>query len=238
MIFLRILICDDDRNITQLLQKYIIEFFKRGKLKVPEIQLYNSGEELLSDSGAKDIVFLDVEMPGLNGIYVGKELKEKNQNTIIFIITSYVEYLDEAMRFHVFRYLSKPLDKQRLFRNMKDAIQLYNSTNAIIPIETKEGVFTSTASDIIFIEAQNRTVTVYTLSRTFIAVHNMAHWAARLNMPCFFQTHRSFIVNMKYVNDFDHSLIHLCNNKYTAYLTKRKYSQFKEAYFLYLESTR
>ena len=66
-------------------------------------------------------------MPGLNGIYVGKELKEKNKNTIIFIITSYVEYLDDAMRFHVFRYLSKPLDKQRLFQNMKDAIQLYKS---------------------------------------------------------------------------------------------------------------
>lgn len=147
MIFLRILICDDDQSITQLLQKYIVEFFKHGKLKVPEIQAYNRSEELLSDSGAKDIIFLDVEMPGLNGIYVGKELKEKNPNTIIFIITSYVEYLDEAMRFHVFRYLSKPLDKQRLFRNMKDAIQLYNSTNIKVPIETKEGVFTSTASD-------------------------------------------------------------------------------------------
>lgn len=234
---MRILICDDDQNITQLLQKYIIEFFKQAKLKIPEIQSYNSGEKLLTDSMAKDIVFLDVEMPGLNGIYVGKNLKEKNPNTIIFIITSYIEYLDEAMRFHVFRYLSKPLDKQRLFRNMKDALQLYNSINIKIPIETKEGVFTSTASDIIFIEAQNRTITVYTLSRDFIVLHNMTHWAAKLNMPCFFQTHRSFIVNMKYVTNFDHSLIHLYNNKYTAYLTKRKYSKFKEAYFLYLEST-
>lgn len=235
---MRILICDDDQSITQLLQKYIVEFFKHGKLKVPEIQAYNRSEELLSDSGAKDIIFLDVEMPGLNGIYVGKELKEKNRNTIIFIITSYVEYLDEAMRFHVFRYLSKPLDKQRLFRNMKDAIQLYNSTNIKVPIETKEGVFTSTASDIIFIEAQNRSITIYTLSRDFIVVQNMAHWATTLNMPCFFQTHRSFIVNMKYVTDFDHSLIHLYDNKYTAYLTRRRYSKFKEAYFLYLESAR
>lgn len=238
MIFLRILICDDDKNITQLLQKSIREFFKHGKLKIPEIQSYNSGEELLADSGAKDIVFLDVEMPGLNGIYVGKELKEKNQNTIIFIITSYVEYLDDAMRFHVFRYLSKPLDKQRLFRNMKDALWLYNSINIKIPIETKDGIFTSAASDLILIEVRNRTTTVYTLGRDFITVNNMAHWNATLNMPCFFQTHRSFIVNMKYVTDFDHSLIHLCNNKYTAYLTKRKYTKFKEAYFLYLESTR
>lgn len=236
---MRILICDDDPDITRLLQKYITEFFKQGKLKIPEMQLYHSGEELLSDSGAKDIVFLDIEMPGLNGIYVGKELKERNQQTIIFIITSYVEYLDDAMRFHVFRYLSKPLDKQRLFRNMKDAIQLYNSTNIKIPIETKEGVFTITASDIILIESQGRTINIYTPNMHFIEVHNMAYWVDKLSMmPCFFQCHRSFIVNMKYVSNFNNVLIYLCNNKHAAYLTKRKYSKFKEAYFLYLESMR
>lgn len=235
---MRILICDDDKDMTTQLQRYIMNFFKSRKLESPKICCYHSGEALLSDAGSKDIVFLDIEMPGLNGIYVGKELKEKNQNTIIFIITSYVEYLDDAMRFHVFRYLSKPLDKQRLFQNMKDAIQLYNSTNIKMPIETKEGIYTCTASEIILIEAMKRTITIHTLSRDFVAKQNMEYWNKTLNMPCFFRTHRSFIINMKYVTDFDHSLIHLYNDQYTAYLTKRKYSEFKNAYFLYLESTR
>ena len=93
---------------------------------------------LLADAMDKDIVFLDIEMPGLNGIYVGNELKNKNPNIIIFIVTSYSEYLDDAMRFHVFRYLSKPVDPNRLFRNLKDAIELYNTTVTKIPIETKK----------------------------------------------------------------------------------------------------
>lgn len=235
---MRILICDDDRDITIQLQKFIIEFFRSRKLGIPEIQCYGSGETLLSDTGSKDIVFLDVEMPGLNGIYVGKELKDRNKNTIIFIITSYVEYLDDAMRFHVFRYLSKPLDKQRLFQNMKDAIQLYNSVNIKIPIKTKEKIYTCSASEIIMIEAMRRRITVHTLSRDLIALQNMEYWGGTLDMPCFFRPHRSFIINMKYVTDFDHSLIHLYDDQYTAYLTKRKYSRFKSAYFLYLESTR
>lgn len=235
---MRILICDDDQNIIEQLHKYIIEFFKSKKLESPEIQCYSSGEALLSDNSSKDIVFLDIEMPGLNGIYVGKELKEKNKNTIIFIITSYIEYLDDAMRFHVFRYLSKPLDRQRLFQNMKDAILLYNSTNIKIPIETKDGIYTCTASEIIMLEAMGRSIIIHALSRDLITRQNMEHWNRVLNMPCFFRSHRSFIVNMKYVSDFDHSLIHLYNDQYTAYLTKRKYSEFKNTYFLYLESTR
>lgn len=63
-------------------------------------------------------------MQGVNGIYVGSELKKQNENTIIFIVTSYMEYLDDAMRFQVFRYLSKPLDSQRFFRNMDDDVML------------------------------------------------------------------------------------------------------------------
>lgn len=235
---MRILICDDDKDITIQLHKYVMDFFKSRKLQSPEIQCYSSGKTMLSDAGSKDIVFLDIEMPGLNGIYVGRELKEKNKNTIIFIITSYVEYLDDAMRFHVFRYLSKPLDKQRLFRNMKDAIQLYNSTSVKIPIETKDGIYTCTASEIILIEAMARTITIHTLGRELITRQSMEHWSKALDMPCFFRSHRSFIINMKYVADFDHSLIHLYDNQYTAYLTKRRYSEFKNAYFLYLESVR
>ena len=115
---MRILICDDDLNITQQLQNYIIEFFKSSKLKVPEIMIFEHGEELLATATANDIVFLDIEMPNKSGIFVGRELKKNHPDIIIFIITSYVEYLDDAMRFQVFRYLLKPLDKQRLFRNV------------------------------------------------------------------------------------------------------------------------
>lgn len=134
---MRILICDDDLEIAEQLNDTLNLFFQNNSLKLPEIVIYDNGEDLLADSMDKDIVFLDIEMPGLNGIYVGNELKNKNPNIIIFIVTSYSEYLDDAMRFHVFRYLSKPVDPNRLFRNLKDAIELYNTTVTKIPIETK-----------------------------------------------------------------------------------------------------
>ena len=174
----------------------------------------------------------------MNGIYIGKELKKANENIIIFIVTSYSEYLDEAMRFKVFRYLSKPLDKQRFFRNMKDAIDLYNTMTIKVPIETKQGVHTVPTSSIIAVEAKERKVFVYTTQRDFESVHNMQYWNNLLPKNCFFQTHRSFIINFEHVTDFDHMLVHMADNQYHAYLTKRKYTAFKEAYLLYLESTR
>ena len=147
---MRIIICDDDMELAEQLEKILEEFFEKDSIKVPEIVIYNNGKDLLNDAKNKDIVFLDIEMPGMNGIYVGNKLKQKNKAVIIFVVTSYSQYLDEAMRFHVFRYLSKPLEKQRIFRNMKDALALYNSSIIKISIETKEGIFIVLSTDILF----------------------------------------------------------------------------------------
>lgn len=235
---MRILICDDDILFTEQLKKYITYWFRSNQLKCPELTAYSNGDALLADKGRKDIVFLDIEMPGMNGIYVGNELKKANKNVIIFVVTSYSEYLDDAMRFHVFRYLSKPLDRQRLFRNMRDALNCYNSMTTRISIETRQGVFTLPTSGIIAVEAQGRKVVIHTVKRDFDSIHNMNYWLEHLPENNFFQTHRSFIVNFSHVTDFDHTVVHLSGNKVTAYLTRRKYTAFKNAYFLYLESTR
>lgn len=234
---MRILICDDDSLVVEQLQKYIRNFFKNISLKCPEIACFSDGESLLADTGEKDILFLDIEMPGINGIYVGNELKRANDNIIIFVVTSYSQYLDDAMRFHVFRYLSKPLDIHRFFRNMKDAIDLYTTMAINLPIETKQGVHTLPASSVIVVEAQGRKVTVHTTLCDFESVHNMQYWLELLPKNLFFQTHRSFIINFEHVTNFDRNLIYMTAGL-SAYLTKRKYSLFKEAYLLYLESTR
>lgn len=235
---MRILICDDDILMCGQLQKYIENYFEKICAKSPEIVCFSNGESLLADKGEKDILFLDIEMPGINGIYVGNELKKANEHIIIFVVTSYSEYLDDAMRFHVFRYLSKPIDKHRFFRNMKDALDLYNTMTIKIPVETRYGVHTLPASSVITIEAQGRKVIVHTTTQDFESVRNMQYYLELLPRSCFFQTHRSFIVNFEHITDFDHSLVHMAGGRFHAYLTKRKYTSFKNAYLLYLESTR
>lgn len=235
---MRIALCDDDPLIVEQLTGYLQEFFKRNRLKCPAIVSFGDGEALLRDPSKKDLVFLDIEMPGLNGIYVGNALKKANDKVIIFVVTSYAEYLDEAMRFHVFRYLSKPLEKQRLFRNMKDALHVYSISNAKTAIETKTGVITVFLSGIVAVEASDRKVLVHTTRGSYESVHTIRNWRERLPENCFFQSHRSFLINLAHVTSFDHTVIHLYNNHYLAYLTRRNYTAFKQAYLLYLESTR
>ena len=121
---------------------------------------------------------------------------------------------------------------------MSYAIDFYNSISYKIPIETKQGVFSMNASSIITVEAMGRKIIVHTTARDFESIHNMQYWLDLLPKNRFFQTHRSYIVNFGHIKNFDHTLVYMEDNKFNAYLTKRKYTDFKKAYLLYLESAR
>lgn len=235
---MRILICDDEQNIIDQIKHYLEEYFTISGYAIPELITFSDGNSLLRDTGQKDIVFLDIEMPESNGILVGNELKKQNPQVLIFIITSYMQYLDDAMRFQVFRYLSKPLERARFFQNMNDAMQLYSRLTSTVVIENGKDSLKMSESDIIYIEAQARTTLVHTVSGTYPAQKPLHSWIDILHAGSFFQTHKSYIVNMKYVLKFDHEMIIFESDFGKAYLSRRKYNQFKKAYFMYLETSR
>lgn len=235
---MRIIFCDDNVEILDQLQKYVCEFFKGLGGSMPDFSAYSSGDELLAQETYADIAFLDVEMPGRSGIYVGARLKELNPKIKIFIVSAYPDYLDEAMRFQVFRYLSKPIDKNRLFRNLKDAVRQYSIDTKDIPITTMEGIIVLPAEQIVCAEAIQRKSDIYTLDGVFQSPNGIDYWRTALSLPCFYSTYRSFIVNMKYVYEIKKDLVLL---KYggqvkEAYLARRRYSEFSSKYLMYLES--
>lgn len=235
---MRIIFCDDNVEILDQLQKYVCEFFKGLGGSMPDFAAYSSGDELLAKETYADIAFLDVEMPGRSGIHVGARLKEINPKIKIFIVTSYPDYLDEAMRFQVFRYLSKPIDKNRLFRNLKDAMYQYNMDTKDIPIATMDGIIVLPAERIVCAEAIQRKSDIYTLDGVFQSPNGIDYWRTALSLPCFYFTYRSFIVNMKYVYEIKKDIVLL---KYggqvkEAYLARRRYSEFSSKYLMYLES--
>ena len=171
---------------------------------------------------------------------MGAKLKESNPRIKIFIVTSFPDYLDEAMRFQVFRYLSKPIDKNRLFRNLKDALYQYNIDSQKISINTSSGLVVLPSDEIVCFESDQRKVLIYTTDGIIQTTDNIEYWRKTLSLPCFFSTYRSYIVNMRFVFKINKDSVEL---KYgdmskTAYLARRKYTEFKDTYLLYLESMR
>lgn len=235
---MRILFCDDDERILEQLQRYVREFFADIGGTQPEFAAYSSGDQLLANETHADIAFFDVEMPGRSGIKAGAALKEKNPRIIIFIVTSYPDYLDEALRENAFRFLSKPIDKNRLFRNLKDAVYKYNMETKEIPVETEDGIELLKADEIVCVEAVQRKVFLYTVDAVIQTNQSVEYWRKKLDLPCFYSSHRGIIINMRYVSKVGKDVILLKYRGKTkeVYLARRKYTEFRDLYLLYLES--
>lgn len=235
---MRILFCDDDERILEQLQRYVREFFADVGGTQPEFAAYSSGDQLLENETHADIAFFDVEMPGRSGIKAGAALKEKNPRIIIFIVTSYPDYLDEALRENAFRFLSKPIDKNRLFRNLKDAVYKYNMETKEIPVETEDGIELLKADEIVCVEAVQRKVFLYTVDSVIQTNQSVEYWRKTLDIPCFYSSHRGVIINMQYVSKVGKDVILLKYRGKTkeVYLARRKYTEFRNLYLLYLES--
>lgn len=235
---MRILFCDDNREVLNQLQRYVSEYFRGLGGAMPNFAAYTSGDELLAHETDADIAFLDVELPGKNGIYVGARLKERCPRIRIFIVTAFPDYLDEAMRFQVFRYLSKPIDKNRLFRNLKDAVQQYHMDTCQVAVNTPAGISVLSAERIVCVELTERRTAVYTLDGVLQSTDGIEHWRSTLTLPCFYSTYRSFIVNMRYVCEIRRDMVVLKYGEETkeAYLAKRRYNEFRSRYLAYLES--
>ena len=184
-----------------------------------------------------DMAFIDIEMPLVNGLTLSAQLKKVNSNIIIFIITSHDAYLDDAMDLDVFRYLSKPIDKDRFFRALNTAINYYHSNTQIITLEYYDECYSVFTSDIVYITIEERKAVIITRQKKFYTNKKLSYWKEKLkDYDYFAQPHYSYLVNLRYVSDFNKTELNINVDlkSETLPISQRNYSNFKKAYFAYI----
>lgn len=234
---MRILVCDDEKMICDSVGVMIRNYAIKEDLKDIELVTYYSGEDLLKDRGDKDIVFLDVKLgEGADGCSVAQTLKKRNSKTIIFLLTGYREYTDDAFRIGVFRFIDKPLKEERIHQNLKEALDLYYTACGKVNVEEKNAVYTKYISDVIFVQTYGRGSQVHTTEGKYISSHNMSYWQKALKDGCFVSTHRGYLVNMNYILNYDDGNICFRGYEEKAFLATRKAKKFKKQYSDFINS--
>ena len=207
---MNILICDDDKLYVDMIRKYVDEFFAEHKITDYKVYEYNSGDEAAKNTDKIDIAFLDVEMDGINGIEAGKCLRNNNKNIVIFIITSYMGYLDDAMDEGVFRYINKPLERPVIMRGLHKALLLCSkSQSKKINIEYKGDNVIIEQDSIICIESLVRKRYIKTDTQSYVSLKSLSYWQSVLDEDKFFLVNKSFIVNIDRVERFTDKYIEL-----------------------------
>ena len=197
---MRILIVDDEPATGLFLQSIIKE--------VPGVatDIATSGKEALKKAliNQPQAVFLDIDMPDINGIELAYILAEKYEDLSLVFATAHPDHALEAFELYSVDYILKPFDSERIKRTVKKLIyntKHFYSTEAPIPVKTTtQNVFLK-PSNILYIEARNRGNIIQTFNATHITKENIHSLDIRLQQHDFFRCHRSYLVNVKRVKE-------------------------------------
>ena len=228
---LNIAICDDEKAIREQINE-LIEKEKPGVC--PEF--YETGDSLLAAGNQFDIVFLDIQMDGTDGIETAKKLRQRDEDAILIFITGIREYVFKAFDVAAFHYLLKPIEEDKfheVFQRAKRELEKRKKQRReTIFIKTRNRSFTLEKDSILYIESRAKKVEIHTAGETIEAYASMNEMEGQLG-ESFYRCHRGYLVNMAYVAEYDSESISLNNGEY-VYLATEIYGEFVKAYMLYL----
>lgn len=229
---MNIAICDDEKIIREQIKNLIEKQEVNSVLKT-----FASGQELLESKLHFDIIFLDIQMEGINGIDAAKILRERGEETILIFITGLKEYVFDVFDVSAFHYLLKPVEETKFGEVFGRALTELEKRKSKIQeqffIKTRTRSFNINKNDILFIENRARKVEIHTKKETIEIYAVMNELEQQLGQD-FYRCHRGYLVNMAHVREYTADSIQL-NTGETVYLAKGKYSEFVKIYMHYLK---
>lgn len=231
---MRIAICDDCLDDISVIHDILTanKFTGSGS-----IDTYTSSEKLLQalkQNIKYDVVFLDVEMPKLNGLELGKAINELCPGTLIVFVTNYPQFAIDAYDCEAFYYLLKPVEQDKIDRVIKRIAKKYQKNNKFYTIKIKSQIINLPIKDIYYIECFKRHIIYHLRDCDHEAVGNISNVYDDLKIYGFYQVHQGYIVNMDKIKRFDKYNIILDDGR-SVMISVRKKSEVMMAYSKYIE---
>ncbi|WP_234117304.1 LytR/AlgR family response regulator transcription factor [Clostridium hydrogenum] len=229
---INIAICDDDKKVLDQIKKYIEEY-EKDKC---EVKTYSSGEELLKGKLKFEIIFLDIDMTGIDGIETAKRIRNYDKGVKIIYVTSFTDYTNMAFEVHAFGYLNKPIKKEQIYKQLCEATAYSKEEKKDEGIEfiTLDGVVRLNPKQIYYFEYVNRSVKIKTLDRTYMIKEKIASVASRIEKFGFLMPHKSFTVNLFHIRNIKGYDIFMMDGSIIP-LSQKKSAEFREQFNIFLE---
>ncbi len=234
---IKIAFCDDDCSVLSDLHE-LLALYRAEKNKEINDFTFHSPLDLISEieRGTRfDVLFLDVLMPGENGIDVAAEIRSFDKNAKIIFLTSSSEFAVQSYTVNAFYYQLKPICAENFTRLMDGVLsQCEKEQASSLILLCKAGITRIKPSQLEYCEVIHRTLLIHLTSGKVLECTGSLEELSRQLMPYgnFLRPHRSYLVNLEYIQNLSYRAITMsCLAEIP--LPRGKYNEIKNAFLEY-----
>lgn len=237
---LKIAVCDDDPLYGESIQEIIAEYCERRNIEF-QIKFFQSGNAFVAleqAMGQFHIVYLDVNMDGLDGIETARIIRRWSKDIFIVFITAFIHYTLEGYKVEATRYILKDGTLRENIQESLDAIlDRMKMSEHIYEFNFKEGIRRLSSDHLIFIESNLHVLSFRVLIKSEIRTYTMNAKLSDVHKELmkekvFARIHQSYLVNLKYVKDILNYQAILWNEDVLP-ISRQRYREVKELFLLY-----
>lgn len=216
IVYINIAICDDEREICDYLESALTRILKEKSIHF-NIDCYANGEELCEEMKyvSYDLIFLDIELPNINGIGVAKYIRKQLHNEIIQIayISSKSQYALDLFEARPINFLVKPLSDDELEKIIDTFTLITNNDNKIFTFKFGRTYKKILLSDILYFSSSGRKITIITQTGQFEYYDSLENIYSQTKDCNFLYIHKSFIVNYRFIKIYKYESVIMANDK-------------------------
>lgn len=211
---IKIAICDDEYIHRKILLKYIEKLFLNEPYEVLE---FSSGEDLLSNyPGELDVLLLDIQMLGINGIETAKKIRIFDTNVTIIFTTAISDFMQEGYEVRAFRYLLKPINYNDFSKHLIQCKnEILNNKKKYISIKEIDGgkIIIIPINSILYVEVECRITLIHTDNEVYKTREIIKNFENELKKHSFYRCHRAYLINLYKISSIDKNSVLIKGNE-------------------------
>lgn len=217
---MKIGICDDEILIVNMLERMVEGCLKKKNIDF-EIHTFDSGEKLLKDGAEMDAVFLDIEMPFLDGIEAGKQFQKTNPHCKIIMATCKTERFKESFKIHAIRFVTKPFEIEEIEEALDVALQSRIGMETIELYESRNK-YDIVQRNIKYIWAYDSYAEFAVGNKVMRKEVSLTALEGYLDSSLFFRVNRKYIVNLFWIRRYKNGIIFIDDKEIRVARNKKK----------------
>ena len=198
-------ICDDEMAAVLQIEKIVAGYLEKIE-KEAQVLLFQSGKEILEHIENLDILFLDIEMPEMDGLEVGKIIGKRNRDCKIIMATSRVERFKEAFKIDAFRFVTKPFNEKEIEEALQDVFDTMIGMSEIEFYENRM-LHKIRQRDIKYLKTYGSFIEAKVGNRILRREISLLKLEEILDKNIFYRINREILVNMFYIDSYKEGAI-------------------------------